>query len=148
MHRFCGVIAQSGAAMMRCRLAKGRVMKVMRRTVAPQFQRRATLRHDVSVRGAIIVKLSLAMQTLGCLIVDLSLGGAKVKLDENYALPPKVLLFEAHRENVYECSVRWQDTQAVGLSFLDQFTISARRALLVEVSQGLVASMREQGDEN
>ena len=134
--------------MMRCRLAKGLAMRVMRRTVAPLFQRRATLRHDVSVRGAIIIKAGQATSTIGCLIIDLSLGGARVKLDEHNLLPSKVLLFEAHRENVYECSVRWQDGPAVGLSFLDQFTVSARRALIEEVSNGLLESIRERGDEN
>lgn len=128
-------------------------MRVMRRTVTrrnagPHFQRRASLRHDVSVRGAVIVKVGDATRTAGCLILDLSLGGAKVELDEDGPLPDKVLLYESHRENVYECSIRWRDGRSVGLSFLDQIALSERRALISEVSHGVVESMRDLLNDN
>jgi hypothetical protein len=106
------------------------------------FGRRATLRHDVRIRGAIIITLAGTTRTVGCLIIDLSLGGAKIELDKDWLLPDELLLFESHQENIYECSVRWKDGRTVGLSFLDQLNLSARRALIEEVSLGLVDAMR------
>lgn len=59
-----------------------------------------------------------------------------------------MLLYEAHRENVYECSIRWRDGRSVGLSFLDQIALSERRALISEVSHGVVESMRDLLNDN
>src|SRR5688572_29791771 len=85
---------------------RGNATMVLRRPATGHLQRRATLRHDVSVRGKIIVS-GFSSWTLGCLVVDLSLGGARVTLDEHRSLPEKVMLFEAHQQNIYECDVRW-----------------------------------------
>jgi hypothetical protein len=121
-------------------------MKVMGRTVTQLFQRRATLRHEVSVRGAIIDGSCDPARTIGCGIVDLSLGGAKIELDEDCPLPDRVMLYESSRENVYECSIRWRDGRTIGLGFVDIVSLSARRALISEASQGVVESMRESSE--
>ena len=118
-------------------------MKVLRRPVAGHFQRRASLRHEVSVRGKIIIA-GVPTQTVACSVVDLSLGGARVTLDEACSLPEKVMLFEAHQQNIYECIVRWQNGPTVGLNFLDQCNLSVRKALIADVSLGLAKSMIEE----
>lgn len=121
-------------------------MRSMRRTVARQFQRRATLRHEVSVQGAVIIKVGEASRSVGCRLVDLSLGGARIELEEDCILPEKVQLMESHRETVHECSVRWRNGRQAGLSFLNPATISLRKMLVEELSKGLVQSMHRTGE--
>lgn len=121
-------------------------MKLERRAVTPLFQRRASPRHEVSVRGAIIIKLVEASRTAGCIIVDLSIDGAKVELDQDCDLPERVHLYESNCENVYECIIRWRQGRTLGLNFVDIASVSLRRKLIAEVSRGIVESMRGSSD--
>jgi hypothetical protein len=118
-------------------------MRLERYAFVPMFQRRASLRHNVSLRGAVIVGAGDTARSLGCVIVDLSLGGARVELDEDCELPERVHLYEADCHNVYECTVRWRQGRLVGLGFVDLVTMAARRKLISKVSQGIVESMHD-----
>jgi hypothetical protein len=121
-------------------------MRAMRRNVARQFQRRATLRHEVSVRGAVIIQVGEASRSVGCRLIDLSLGGARIELDEDCILPEKVKLTENCRGTVHECSVRWRNGREAGLGFLNPATLSQRKALIEELSQGIAKAMHRNDD--
>ena len=98
---------------------------------------RSENRHRVDIAGKLIL-LPRKTITIDCVIVDLSTNGAKVKLRDEQQLPVQVLLFESYKQNIYECRVKWQDQQKAGLSFVDVYAKSARRALIEDCSLGLI----------
>ncbi len=102
-------------------------------------------RHRVEIAGKLILPPQNTI-TIDCLIIDLSIGGAKVELLEMRQLPIQILLFENLRQNIYECRVKWQDKQKAGLSFVDIYSKSARRALIDDYSLGLIEN--EQSSQN
>lgn len=54
---------------------------------------------------------------LACIVQDMSRGGARVKLQGAYVLPPTVVLSIAEMAFRRECQVRWQDNDVAGLAF-------------------------------
>ena len=105
---------------------------------------RAETRHHVSIPGKLIIS-GLVPTTINCKIVDLSVGGAKLKLSEEFQLPERMLLFESYKQNIYECHIKWQKQLSVGVSFLDLYSNTARRTLIEDCSLGLLDT-EEDGD--
>jgi hypothetical protein len=103
--------------------------------VQRHYRARETTRHIVSVRGKVIIPAGIP-QVFGCLILDLSVEGAKIQLDDDHPLPDKIMLFESHRQNIYECVVRWRKERIAGVNFIDVCQNAVRRALLEECSLG------------
>jgi hypothetical protein len=56
---------------------------------------------------------------ISCRVVDLSQGGARVKVAVPYRLPSHVYLVKDEGEIVYECETIWQKNLEAGLMFLD-----------------------------
>lgn len=104
---------------------------------------RAHPRHIVSIGGKIIVQ-SKEPVTINCRILDLSDGGAKVKIEGSEILPAHVLLYESYQQNIYECSVRWQKEDTVGLMFIDICPKHTRLMLIAECSLGLVPELTKE----
>lgn len=100
------------------------------------FRVRATPRHHVAIQGKLIIRAAVPT-SFACMITDLSLGGAKVVLDEDHPLPGKVFLFESFHQNIYECSVQWRTERTLGLKFVDLASQADRRALIGCCSMGL-----------
>lgn len=104
---------------------------------------RAHPRHIVSIGGKLIVQAKEPL-TIPCRILDLSDGGAKVKMDTSEGLPAKLLLYESYQQNIYECSVRWQQEDIAGLMFIDICPKHTRLRLIAECSLGLVPELSKE----
>jgi hypothetical protein len=105
--------------------------------VQRHYRARETTRHIVSIRGKVIIPAGIP-QAFGCLILDFSVEGAKIQLDEDHPLPEKIMLFESHRQNIYECVIRWRKERVAGVNFIDVCQSALRRTLLEECSLGLL----------
>jgi hypothetical protein len=90
---------------------------------------RALPRFKVSIPG----KLLWDNGTLArdCIIKDLSDGGACIDTTVFVKIPDSVDLFEGKTGTIFECSVRWQREELVGLQFLDICSRTRRRTLLL-----------------
>ena len=73
-----------------------------------------------------------------CRVVDLSEGGARVKVAVRYGLPSQVFLVKDEGEIIYECETIWQKNQKAGLMFLDLCAHSKLRQLREEIGRAEV----------
>jgi len=110
-------------------------------------RRRLNVRKKVSIKGKVIFVAGMS-QTVDSMIVDLSPGGARVELCEDYVLPDEVLLFEANNQNVFECVVRWRKDRSAGLNFVDYCSKAVRLALLEDKALGLMEACEPESAED
>lgn len=80
--------------------------------------RRAVRRQRVLKRGILITHDGSS--TINCMIRDLSPGGARVTVDDEYAPDPHCLLLIAESGKRFSAETRWQRGRDIGLKFLDQ----------------------------
>ena len=73
--------------------------------------RRETARRPANARGVVCAPGS----ETACLIVDLSEGGMKVRLDRGSALPREVVVVDVAQGLAYPATVVWQRSQEAGL---------------------------------
>ncbi len=52
---------------------------------------------------------------LACLVVDQSASGARLRLDRNLALPPRIVLVDIARATAVEAEVVWRKGQEAGI---------------------------------
>lgn len=91
-------------------------------------ERRSQQRHDVHLAGELI--WAGGSERRRCTIRDISLDGARIDTGFYVNVPPKVFLLETKSQNLFECQVRWQQSEQIGLYFIDVGTQSLRRALI------------------
>jgi hypothetical protein len=79
-------------------------------------ERRESPRAHVLRRGRIVYRRGLS--TIDCVVLDVSSGGARLKVDEWVMLPRR---FELRIENgpVHEAEVRYRDLQTTGIRFVE-----------------------------
>ena len=65
-----------------------------------------------------------------CIVMDVSEGGARIKAADLQLIPGKAFLFVAKTGDIFECDIRWQRGDEIGLRFIDSATRSQRKALL------------------
>ena len=76
-----------------------------------QPDRRGQPRRAVNARGVVCAP---GVET-ACVIVDLSDGGLKLRLDRGAALPPEVVVVDIAEAVAYPATVVWQKGQEAGL---------------------------------
>lgn len=91
-------------------------------------ERRSQQRYNVRLDGELI--WDNGAERKACVILDLSLDGAKVDIGYFMALPKHLFFLEKSRGTLFECQVRWQQAGQLGLHFIDVGTRAARRALI------------------
>ena len=79
---------------------------------------RRHVRQKVSIEAHLYFR-SEKPTVIPCRVVDLSQGGARVKIKVRYILPSQVFLVKDEGEIIYECETIWQKKQKAGLMFLD-----------------------------
>lgn len=77
----------------------------------PRPDRRLEARRPVNARGVI----SAPGLEMACIIVDLSAGGMKLRLDRGAALPRAVTVIDVAEGVAYPADVAWQKGQEAGL---------------------------------
>jgi PilZ domain len=79
-------------------------------------ERRETPRAHVLRRARIVYRRGFS--TIDCVVLDVSPGGARLKVDEWLMLPRR---FELRIENgpVHEAEVRYRDMQMTGIRFVE-----------------------------
>ncbi|MDQ1154949.1 PilZ domain-containing protein [Brevundimonas sp. SORGH_AS_0993] len=77
----------------------------------PTDERRAAPRRPLNARGVVCAP---GMET-ACVIVDLSDGGMRVRLDRGAALPGEVVVVDVAEAVAYPATVVWQKTHDAGL---------------------------------
>jgi hypothetical protein len=55
-----------------------------------------------------------------CVVRDISLGGARIEIDETFALPNEFALEIPQRGAMLLCELRWRNGDKVGVKFLDR----------------------------
>jgi hypothetical protein len=65
-----------------------------------------------------------------CAIVDVSEGGARIRVREIGLVPSRVYLYVTSSSEIFDCEVRWRGDGEVGLRFSDVVLSSTRRRLL------------------
>jgi hypothetical protein len=78
--------------------------------------RRSSLRHHVLRRARIVLRRGYS--TIDCVVLDLSAGGARIRVGEWMPLPPS---FELRLEDgpSREAEVRFRKRDAIGVRFID-----------------------------
>lgn len=100
--------------------------------------RREHERRDVPLETHLFLR-SEKPTIIPCRIVDLSPGGAQVQVNIRYRLPSQVFLLRNKGENICECEVVWQVTQAVGLKFVGLFAPERHQQLVKEIEAARLA---------
>jgi hypothetical protein len=59
--------------------------------------------------------------TLDCVVRDISVDGARVKLPQGQAVPDRLFLVEIRSGIAYEAQVAWKRHPEIGLTFIHQF---------------------------
>jgi hypothetical protein len=65
-----------------------------------------------------------------CIIMDVSEGGARIKAADLQLIPGKAFLVVVQTGDIFECDIRWQRGDEIGLRFIDSARRSQRKALL------------------
>jgi len=81
------------------------------------------------------VKLHQDGRIWGCQVVDISAGGAKVRLTEPLAISSRVVL-EIERLGNLKGEVRWQNHAFVGIGFLESPDVVEKRLRSVAMDKG------------
>lgn len=74
-------------------------------------------RREVSIETRLFLP-SVNPKIIGCRLLDISEGGARIEVDVKYKLPSEVFILRAEYENMYECQTAWQEGRTAGLKFL------------------------------
>jgi PilZ domain len=93
-----------------------------------QWRDCAHVRHDVSLAGELF--WNGGGERRRCTIRDISLDGARIDTGFFVSVPTEVYLLEEGSGTLFECQVRWQQAEQMGLYFIDTTSASARRALI------------------
>jgi hypothetical protein len=88
------------------------------------FQERASDRYEVVIEGK-IMSPDLA-DCLGCVIRNVSDGGALVAIDEGVDVPDRIYLWQQETGTTIACEVRWRKPGHVGLKFADPHAPAVR----------------------
>ena len=65
-----------------------------------------------------------------CIIMDVSEGGARISAADLQLIPGKAFLVVVKTGDIFECDIRWQRGDEIGLHFIDSARRSQRKALL------------------
>ncbi|MFN3930476.1 MAG: PilZ domain-containing protein [Brevundimonas sp.] len=76
--------------------------------------RRLEPRSPANARGVVVAP----GLELGCLILDLSNAGARLRLDRNLALPERVIIVDVAQATAVEAQVAWRKGQEAGVKRL------------------------------
>jgi hypothetical protein len=79
-------------------------------------ERRAHPRFTIDAPGRLFYGPGLGMWA-DCLIKDISQGGAKLRVDEVFDLPLRLVLLHFNENAVFEARRRWRRWDTVGLMF-------------------------------
>lgn len=81
------------------------------------FQERTFSRYEVAIQGK-IMSPDLA-HSFGCVIKDVSEGGALVAIENGAEVPDRIYLWQKQTGTIIECQVRWRKPGLAGLKFAD-----------------------------
>ncbi len=81
------------------------------------FQERTFSRYEVAIQGK-IMSPDLA-HSFGCVIKDVSEGGALVAIENGAEVPDRIYLWQEQTGTIIECQVRWRKPGLAGLKFAD-----------------------------
>jgi hypothetical protein len=99
-------------------------------------EQRAHPRREVSIETRLFLRGVLRSEVptiIPCRIVDASESGARIELDVQHRLPPRVYLLRDEKESMYECRTVWQVGQAAGLVFVERCGWAKHDELLKEL---------------
>ncbi|NBB53400.1 PilZ domain-containing protein [Rhizobium sp. CRIBSB] len=82
----------------------------------PSPDRRLDLRVSGSARGVVVAP----DMEVACLIVDVSGGGLRVRLDRQLALPRRVIVVDVAQATAHDVEVIWQKTPEAGMKRISQ----------------------------
>ena len=99
--------------------------------------KRRYARKKVSIEANLFI-LGEKGTAIPCKVVDLSRGGAQVKIAVPDTLPPEVFLIKDEAHTIYECETVWQKKQAAGLMFRDLCAHSKLQRLLDEMWREMI----------
>lgn len=84
----------------------------------PMYDRREHPRRHVLQAGKVVFVFGSVDFAVDCLIHDISVGGARVRLETRSAVPESVILVHLRDRVAYEASVVWRkDDGTLGLKF-------------------------------
>jgi hypothetical protein len=92
------------------------------------LERRSQQRYEVRLDGELI--WDNGAQRKSCVILDLSVDGARIDTGYFISLPKNLFFLEKARGTLFECQVRWQQAGQLGLHFIDVSSRAARRTLI------------------
>lgn len=81
------------------------------------FQERTFSRYEVAIQGK-IMSPDLA-HSFGCVIKNVSEGGALVAIENGAEVPDRIYLWQEQTGTIIECQVRWRKPGLAGLKFAD-----------------------------
>ena len=94
--------------------------------------RRKHVRREVSLDAHLFLR-GETPRLIPCKVLDLSEGGAKIRMASPYPLPPRIFLVKAQGEIIYECEIAWLKEETAGLMFLDLCAHEKHHELLEEI---------------
>jgi PilZ domain len=86
-------------------------------TYADDMQERDSARSKAFLKAHVRVGKLPKME---CVVRDISLGGARIEVDETFALPTEFALEIPQRGAMLLCELQWRNGDAVGVKFLDR----------------------------
>jgi hypothetical protein len=89
-------------------------------------ERRATPRSAVRIAVRVVTRDGIFEATM----VNISHDGAGLVMDERHWLPGRIYLWVFKNFTLFECEVRWQIDNNVGLQFIDTSAQSLQRAIV------------------
>lgn len=107
--------------------------------------RREYPRREVSIETHLFLR-GEKPPVIPCRIIDISQGGAQILVNIRYRLPPRVFLLRDVSENICECAIAWQVTQAAGLKFVNIFAPARHPELVKEIEAAKLSMMPEPSD--
>ena len=70
--------------------------------------------------------------SFGCIVRDISQGGARVQIAPEQLVPKRFYLLTANRDSAFEAEVVWQRGKLLGLKILKKFKPSESNALFLK----------------
>jgi hypothetical protein len=89
-------------------------------------ERRASPRSAVRIAVRIVTRVGAFDATM----VNISHDGARLIMDERHWLTGRIYLWVSKIVTLFECEVRWQRDNNVGLQFIDTSAQSLQRAIV------------------
>jgi hypothetical protein len=89
-------------------------------------ERRASPRSAVRIKVRVVICDGVFDATM----VNVSQGGVRLIVDKRRCLPSRLYLWITKVVTLFQCEVRWQRENAVGLQFIDVSGQSLQRAML------------------